>query len=526
MISVNEQNRLLSIVALMAVKPLISSLALCYLIQYVACFCNVTCTTDYNTSLNCSCSGTVPSSPILLEAECRYFEDQVNDSCEITPPQSWCIIQPEDFFNIISVETYCTARVKHTGKEDKMKTDDSTDWKLYKLVKPQHPVNVQVTENIDSYNVTWQMDENIYLDGSLMYRVRITTNNNYLKDPVYYPVREDQRYLVLNSLKLQPGTEYVANVQASVNPGSSYQGPWSEWSSTVEWRTTEGDAKLWCQWPVLLTILPCLILCYLFKILWPKRLHMMNYSPSPEDFFKPLYHTYGGDFKKWVGPVFIFSELDPLEKHPPTQRMTEKQLDILGLSRLRVEEDSSSNSGDQGTCHSAGHISIDTVMVSGEEGALSGSSWVTYKCSQGGESFSQYTGGSRGGIDTEADGPLGAGAEEEGGLSGQSGRRASMGLPAMKWQLQLQARNYQPEQISLDSEDGYPPMVLDLDSVDTIDSGVFVESDCSSPVNSNFESEKQIDSALLSGVGSSPSEYVKQWVMGNTMQEDSTNSTM
>ncbi|CDQ71880.1 interleukin-21 receptor [Oncorhynchus mykiss] len=513
----------------MAVKqPLISSLVLFYLIQYVACFCNVTCTTDYNTSLNCSCSGTVPSSPILLEAECRDYEEQVNDSCEITPSQSWCIIQPEDFFMLTFADTNCTARVKHTGKEDKRKTDDSTDWKLHKLVKPQHPVNVQVTENIDSYNVTWQMDQNIYLDESLMYRVRITTNNNYIKDPVYYPVREDQRYLVLNSLQLQPGTEYVANVQASVNPASYYQGPWSEWSSTVEWRTTEGDDKLWWQWPVLLTILPCLILCclcYLFKILWPKRLHLMNYSPSPEDFFKPLYHTYGGDFKKWVGPVFVFSELDPLEKNPSTQMMTEKQLDTLGLSRLTVEEDGSS--GDQGTCHSAGHISIDTVMVSGEEGALSGNSWVTYKCSQGGESFSQYTGGSKGGIDSETEGPLGAGAEDEGGLTGQSGRWASTGLPAMKWQLQLQARNYQPEQISLDSEDGYPPLVLDLDSVDTIDSGVFVESDCSSPVNSNFESEEQIDSGLLSGVGSSPSEYVKQWVRGNTMQEDLTkNRTM
>lgn len=49
------------------------------------------------------------------------------------------------------------------------------------IVKPHHPVNVQVTENIDSYNVTWQMDESIYLDEYFMYRVRITTNNNNLK---------------------------------------------------------------------------------------------------------------------------------------------------------------------------------------------------------------------------------------------------------------------------------------------------------------------------------------------------------
>lgn len=155
------------------------------------------------------------------------------------------------------------------------------------IVKPHHPVNVQVTENIDSYNVTWQMDESIYLDEYFMYRVRITTNNNYLKvkqiyllwnmfpikyystwntrspkllniifsfdlqDPVYYPVREDQRYLVLNSLQLQPGTEYVANVQASVNPVSNYQGPWSEWSSTVEWRTTGTSMQFRFDWSAL-----------------------------------------------------------------------------------------------------------------------------------------------------------------------------------------------------------------------------------------------------------------------------------
>lgn len=160
------------------------------------------------------------------------------------------------------------------------------------IVKPQHPVNVQVTENIDSYNVTWQMDENIYL--CFMYRVRITTNNNNLKvnkiyllcymfpikyysmwktrfpkvlnrsfsfdlqDPVYYPVREDQRYLVLNSLQLQPGTEYVANVQASVNPVCNYQGPWSEWSSTVEWRTTGTSMQFRFDWSALMLFLDIL----------------------------------------------------------------------------------------------------------------------------------------------------------------------------------------------------------------------------------------------------------------------------
>lgn len=62
--------------------------------------------------------------------------------------------------------------------------------------------------------------------------------------------------------------------------------------------------------------------------------------------------------------------------------------------------------------------------------------------------------------------------------------------------------NYDIEHISLDSfeysEDGYPPMRLDLD---TVDSG-FLESDCSSPIFETLSTREVTDSS-----------YVKQWVV-------------
>ncbi|KAL0992845.1 hypothetical protein UPYG_G00099690 [Umbra pygmaea] len=521
MVSVTEQSPLLSVVALMAKKQLLTaSLVLCYFIQYITCFCNVTCTTDYESSLNCTCSGKLPSNPVLVEAECRDFEDQRMDFCKIKPSQNWCIMLPEDFSVICTAETICNTSVKSEGIDQ---IELSTNWKLHQFVKPQPPFNVTVTGSIDCYNITWKMKENIYLDNKLTYNIHIRAKNNYLKDQLTYHLKQDQKYFVLNSVKLRPRTEYVANVQASINDKSYYQGPWSEWSSSVEWRTTGENENSYWHWLVVIVICILSCLCYLFKKMLPKMLQFMSYTPNPENYFKPLYHTYGGDFKKWVGPIFVFSELEPFTKNRPVQMMTEKQMEVLGLSKLSVEEDcSSSTSGDPDTGHSAGHISIDTVMVSGEEGPDSGSSWEMYSNRHGRGSFSPYTGSSGGGIGNRVKGPIGSRADVEIGLSGHSEMQESIDLP--EWQLQVQAHNYEPEQISLDSEDGYPPMGLDLDSVDTIDSGVFVESGCSSPVNSNYDTEEQKDSSISNGEHSFQSNYVKQWVTDNTVQGDTSNT--
>lgn len=250
-------------------------------------------------------------------------------------------------------------------------------------------------------------------------------------------------------------------------------------------------------------------------------------------------HTFFIDMlQKWVRPVF--SESDLLVMNTPSQVMTEKHLEVHRLSCRSLDRNSSigeNHQGDRGqgrisilglpphsssllyfdggsghgTTHSTGHVSIDTVTVSGEEEAVSGRSRQTNRSSQVGASFCPYTGDRR-----EGD-LLASKADEEGRVSRQSGGRRSIGMLAMEWQ--PQGRDIEPEQISLDSsEDGYPRVDLD-----TIDSG-FVESDCSSPVNTDFDVEQQIDSALLSGVGNSHSNYVKQWVACNTVQVDSSNS--
>lgn len=215
--------------------------------------------------------------------------------------------------------------------------------------------------------------------------------------------------------------------------------------------------------------------------------------------------------QKWVGPVLTFNSFDILEKSVPLQVLSEKQLAALPLQRELLHDPGSGGSGlgdwsllslvNPGSSKryflggsSLGHISMDTVTVSGQEGTMS--DW------------------DRGSGRNRPD-PSFHGANQR--APGVSDEDDVLGLDEREG---LNERGYDNdmdhiEEISLDSfssnehqDDGYPQMGLDLD---TIDSG-FLESDCSSPVNSECDGSDQMDAALLdAGVGAH-SNYVKQWV--------------
>ncbi|XP_036408737.1 interleukin 21 receptor, tandem duplicate 1 [Megalops cyprinoides] len=515
--------------------------AFCVMIQHTTCFCNVTCSTDFISSLNCSCSDPGPASSYIVEAECWDDYELVKGSCEIQPPQQWCQMEPENFTFIVAFDTYCTARAKNINEQN-MASNDSTNLTLYNHIRPLPPFNMQVVEAEDSYNISWEMSytetENIHLSSILMYRVRIRTQDP-LVDPVYQNINEDRWYLVIPYNSLQEGREYMADVQATVNP-SKFQSYWSEWSPVIKWKTKRQGFRAYIPYVLLLLGAVAFGVLYFCKRRgWLKKMHMWRYVPSPEDFFKPLYQTYEGDFKKWVGPTFAYSEFDFLEKSMVVQVVNERQVE--GLEKQCEGHREDSGSGDSSSCvsppthgvpkhsilgglvHSEGHISIDTVTVSGEDSNGSGSSQDPYRGSRDGPDFPGYPGDSLGSV-WQGDIALDEGNEGDQTISGgfEAGRaemETSEDLPIqpgsyrMEWQ--LVAGDNELEQISLDSfcstersEDGYPRVGLDLD---TIDSG-FLESDCSSPVGSDFDGREQMHSAVLGGAGISHTNYVKQWV--------------
>ncbi|XP_022602126.1 interleukin-21 receptor-like [Seriola dumerili] len=510
--------------------------------------CIVTCSTDYETLLNCSCSGSMPTHPVTLQVTCSGDDEEVEGSCEVEPPQSWCIIAPKNFDDVTSVGTICSAKVSRQDNGEIM--SESPSWGLCDVVKPKPPSNVQVTNTNGVYNITWDSDNQ---KDCLVYSVRIRESKDLSKHPVL-PLFMEKKYIELEHDKLQLHVNYTVDVQAKMCPDNTYHGPWSEWSATAEWRTrasveTEGNNKHWWCIPVgLFLILGIVLLGYLQKPFWQKKLQLITYIPKPDEFFKPLYHNHGGNFKEWVKPVF--NEYDYLKINSHVQTMSEKQHDILQWNNEKQSygEDHETKKGghflhmlqphsnlllhfqdrdsSQGTSHSEGHISIHTVTLSGEEfeeEVMSQSSVNTLRSFQDGESFGSFEEDNRAHAGYDLGGPQLSSMDRQSGVLPQHENQISNQLSVENINFQPHAQFHEPERLSLDSfasneqsEDGYPHVDLD-----TIDSG-FVE--CSSPGASDSNTGENIDSDLFHEHQNLNSNYVKQWMICNTIQEDSSNA--
>ncbi|XP_007570607.1 interleukin 21 receptor, tandem duplicate 1 [Poecilia formosa] len=508
------------------------------LVGAAASVCNVTCTTDYVKILNCSCSGSVPTLPVLLTVTCSssYPDTELNVSCETKPPQSWCIIN-EDLTLVASIDTLCNATASRPGSRGLEVLSESLQWELSSVVKADTPDNVRVEKAAGIYNITWS-NKSEYTP-CITNKVRIRNKKNTSEDLIFTHL-PDQMYFELDQKKLQPGASYVVDVKAKICDDSFIVGPWSEWSSGAEWSTPADppDEKgvnfywLYISTPIIL-ILALLLLGYLQKPCWQKKLKMMTFIPRPNDYFKPLYHSHGGNFKEWVKPVF--NEYDYL-KITTCVMLSEKQSEILSWSNekqsysevtevkaaddfLQVQQlpnnllmtfqDSSTS---QGTIHSTGHISIHTVTLSGEEFEGDVTSQSSLKSFQDSESFGSLDDDNRERVTYNLGESHAARMERHSEISLRENQIAN--------DLILENQNLLPdgefneaERVSLNSfasheqsEDGYPHVDLD-----TIDSGF---GECGSPgasdSNSNsFPEEKHLNS-----------NYVKQWMICSTIQED------
>ncbi|XP_034384654.1 interleukin 21 receptor, tandem duplicate 1 isoform X2 [Cyclopterus lumpus] len=474
--------------------------------------CNVSCSTDYRVSLNCSCSS--PTYSGLLSVTCSGEDLVVTGSCEVKAPQSWCVMYPEKLDEVASIGTTCNATAGQQGG----RVDDAAppDWALSDVVKPSPPVGVRVTNANGFSNVTWNHGNR---EDCLRYRVRVRDDRDLSKHPPL-SLSVTEKNILLDHETLSPRVGYTVDVQAQMCPGNLYIGPWSEWSSAAHWRTRgahEGIHGLW--WyvpPSLLLVLVLLLLGYFKKTWWQQKLQRMFYIPKAEEFFKPLHLSHGCSFKEWGKPVF--SEYDYLRISPRAQMMSEEQHAVLQWSneKQRYGEDSEIKPGgpflhapsffqdggsSQGTGHSTGHVSIHTVTLSGEE-EFEERSLNSLRSFQDGERFgsSEEDHGEQAGSDLEAPRRQ----------SGILPRHVNQMLDDSMENINFEPRGppNEPERLSLNSneqsEDCYPRVDLD-----TIDSGF---GECGSPGASDSNAAEHMHSDLFPEHRSLNSNYVKQWM--------------
>ncbi|XP_051569573.1 interleukin-21 receptor-like [Myxocyprinus asiaticus] len=528
----------------MALWQAISLLVVCGLIECTLfaddSMCKVTCTTDFISMLNCSNSDLAGTASCIIVADCRDEGNAVNVSCSIKSPQSWCTMESEEHEIIMAYDTICNitiTQMSHKGGLEIPTNRYSEEMFLYKSVKPKRPFNLRTEGFDEGFNLTWDVaytEHDLY--EKLYYRVRLRTKGAPDEKGQIYLLEQNQQSMVIMSESFLPGRQYVADVQVAVHP-RWFTSMWSEWSNSVEW-TTEWTSGSIFEWKsnapgseqyyflllVAVAIVVMVVLLYTVKLGGIKKLSLWQHIPSPHDYFKPLYHTYQGDFKKWVGPVLTFNNYDVLEKSATLQVLCDKQQsersEEPGNNRnshrdsspfiLAIQNSSKLlGSNSDGVTHSGGHISMDTVTVSDQEGIMADCSGKSHKRSL--EEFLNSKEANQRLLEVTDGQPEAVGPDRRGGLQA---------LDCDDWHLQEDDLE-NIEHVSLDSyssneqfDDGYPQMGLDLD---TIDSG-FLESDSSSP--SAFDGNEQIETSSLDGVECSHSNYVKQWAAFSAVQVD------
>lgn len=509
--------------SMMALWQAITLFVVCGLIECNDSICDVTCTTDFISTLNCSNSY---SALCYIVANCSDEYGPVEGNCTMTSPQSWCTMESEELQLVMAYDTNCSITATPMTKQEGAETPITKNMHLYKSIKLIQPFNLSVEKIDGGFNLTWDVaytEHELY--KKLYYRVRLHIKGDSIEKEKIFTLDQTQQSMVIASDRLLPGGQYVADVQVAVHP-RWFTSMWSEWSSGVGWTCDAPGSEeyyflLLIAIPIPIVVI--VVLLYSGKLQGIKKMFLWQHIPSPQDYFKPLYHTYQGDFKKWVGPVLTFNNFDVLEKSATLLVLSDRQQTESSEepANNRNSQQRDSNPASQNSSklyflgnsshvftHSGGHISMDTVTVSGQEGVMADWSGESHRRSI--DDFLNSTDGDQR-ADDMADGQRALLPD---------GRRSLQVLDCDDWHIQdHELENI--EQVSLfsyssneHSDDGYPQMGLDLD---TIDSG-FLESDCSSP--SGFDEKEPTEIESLDGVGVFQSNYVKQWVTFTAVQVD------
>ncbi|XP_048351593.1 interleukin-9 receptor-like [Sphaerodactylus townsendi] len=111
----------------------------------------------------------------------------------------------------------------------------------------------------------------------------------------------------IDASEFTPGTSYVARVRCKTPDDSKdYASQWSEWSATTEWSVPPGPL-LKEELPVLVAVfisacLGSLLFLLLLSSCYSRiKIRCSANTPSPADFFMPLYSSHHGNFQAWTG---------------------------------------------------------------------------------------------------------------------------------------------------------------------------------------------------------------------------------
>ncbi|XP_053327985.1 interleukin-21 receptor-like [Spea bombifrons] len=565
---------------------------LCFIVPITKTCEDLTCYVDYIHSLSCTVvnnEGDKPGISYHLSATWTT-EDEEQGSCQLVQSsnkhQHICIL---DMDLLGADDTYCISISKTINGENI--TTKCGPYRFSGTFRPTAPFNLSVSVSEKTYNFSWRTEyegvEHMFQHGEIGYELSFKKDGDAWANHRSINIIEDEKSVSLLKIQFQENEDYVARVRAKPRNTSVYKGSWSDWGPSVTWRTEvdEYNRGVWgsLHWMILLCLGIFIAILLLFPCI-PLKLrtrifkNMCGFVPNPAHFFKPLYVGHSGDFKSWLGTSYYATVLhfDCVAVPPeileicsqnlcqrgskPGLYDTENHEKLLPKTCCNIHIHDCRKSRGSASMRSAHNerVSIDTVTVI-DDGTPCCPQCISdngpcVNANMDNEEINSDDGYPPVTLDSGSCDILDDVQSKKSHSNVKPSKELELDLqenlrqpnvnfldliaiPPEEWQLQDSLSQddenvfYNDEPFdpfspgSGNSEDfGYPRMCLDLD---TIDSG-FVDSDCGSPVESEFGNRdisiKSPSSQFHSGQEECKRNYVKQWVPSNTTTAGGSNN--
>ncbi|KAI1896200.1 hypothetical protein AGOR_G00092360 [Albula goreensis] len=276
----------------------------------------LTCLNDYNFTISCVLD--VPELPILAGNNSYWLEFQLTDKetfeCPLVKVMDHfcCTVNLTDrlmdFY--IFVVTLCSITNGDKNCKEIIISNKDNKYHPQHHIRPVSPKDLKVYWISGQYLFMWDSGYERRIPPTFMEQLKY--NLQYFKhghpDSILaiHSTNKSQ-YIAANNF--ESDTEYIAKVRSS--PGQvRYKGQWSEWSTTIQWRTNvsqdAGSSGKANTFPFIgsFSFLACVIAGLLaFLCFRPNarcRIKANSDIPTPAPYFHPLYSNYNGDFQSWL----------------------------------------------------------------------------------------------------------------------------------------------------------------------------------------------------------------------------------
>ncbi|XP_043090928.1 interleukin 21 receptor, tandem duplicate 2 isoform X2 [Puntigrus tetrazona] len=275
------------------------------------------CVSDYWYTISCSLKLPIASSRnISYWLEAHSIISNQNYSCQ---PQRVhedhvCNFTTENIFK--SFDKYSmTLYYSENGTTNSSLLDGS--FKPVKNIKTKTPFNLTLQYANGTYRFFWKSG---YENHDYREALPIIYEFKYHKDgdTTSVNVHPSNEVVQLDETKLDPNTVYTVMVRSTVDKINGYSGTWSDWSSSVKWKTAHKDEPSQLG-KIGIGILVLVILLILLMSIPAARFKMKEISwvPTPATYFQPLYQNYQGNFQCWVlakSPLQDFQVMEDFSK--------------------------------------------------------------------------------------------------------------------------------------------------------------------------------------------------------------------